>query len=196
MISDTALVTRVTGSDDQAAFRWLVERHQGAIRGFLRRLLAGDHGTADDLAQDTFMLAYRKLHTLKSGKSLSSWLHSIAYRQFLQHGRKYARQQVMAEPPEPGHDPRQAVDAEILAPRLMALVSEPERACLTLAYAAGMSHPEISDVTGFALGTVKSHITRGKRKLQEWLEKHDHSIPDTIEGKTKRGAHHARTHRP
>jgi len=176
MISDRELVARVTGSDDQAAFRLLVERHQGAIRGFLRRLLAGDHGTADDLAQDTFLLAYRKLHTLKSSKSLGSWLHSIAYRQFLQHGRKHARQQVMADPPEPGHDPRRAVDAEILAPVLMARVNENERACLTLAYAAGMSHPEIGEVTGMPLGTVKSHITRGKQKLQDWLAEHDHSL--------------------
>lgn len=176
MISDLELVTRVTSSDDQAAFQLIVERHQGAIRGFLRRLLAGDHGTADDLAQDTFLLAYRKLHTLKSGKNLVSWLHSIAYRQFLQHGRKHSRQTVMAEPPEPGHDPRQAVDAEILAPRLMSLVNDQERACLTLAYAAGMSHPEVGEVTGLPLGTVKSHISRGKHKLQEWLQAHDHPI--------------------
>ena len=88
--------------------------------GFLRRLLTGDHGTADDLAQDTFLAAYRKLHTLQSGRSLSSWLHSIAYRQFLQHGRKHARSQVMAEPPDVGHDPRPAMDAEWLLPRLLA----------------------------------------------------------------------------
>ena len=176
MISDLELVARVTSSDDQAAFQLLVERHQGAIRGFLRRLLSGDHGTADDLAQDTFLLAYRKLHMLKSGKSLVSWLHSIAYRQFLQHGRKHSRQQVMADPPEPGHDPRQAVDAEILAPRLMSLVNDQERVCLTLAYAAGMSHPEVGEVTGLPLGTVKSHISRGKRKLQEWLQENDHPI--------------------
>ena len=182
MISDQELVARVAGSDDQAAFQLIVERHQAAIRGFLRRLLAGDAGTADDLAQDTFLLAYRKLHTLKSGAGLKSWLHTIAYRQFLQHGRKHARQQVMAEPPELGHDPRAAVDAEILAPRLMAMVSEPERACLTLAYAAGMSHPEISEITGFPIGTVKSHITRGKQKLQNWLKYHDHPISNN--GKT------------
>lgn len=192
MISDVELVARVTGSDDQAAFRLIVERHQAAIRGFLRRLLSGDAGTADDLAQDTFMLAYRKLHMLKSGGSLVSWLHSIAYRQFLQHGRKHKRQQVMAEPPERGHDPREAVDAEITAPRLMAQVNEQERACLTLAYAAGMSHPEISEVTGLPLGTVKSHITRGKRKLQQWLEEHDHPVSQTTgtNGSTKE-AHRA-----
>ena len=178
MISDQELVARVASFDDPAAFRLIVERHQAAIRGFLRRLLGGDHGGADDLAQDTFLLAYRKLHTLKTGSSLKSWLHSIAYRQFLQHGRKHARQQVMAEPPEPGADPTGAMEARVTAPRLMALVSEPERACLTLAYAAGMSHPEIVEVTGLPLGTVKSHITRGKRKLQEWLQEHDHPVSE------------------
>ncbi len=192
MISDMELVARVTGSDDQAAFRLLVERHQAAIRGFLGRLLAGDHGTADDLAQDTFLLAYRKLHTLKSGNSLVSWLHSIAYRQFLQHGRKHARQTVMAEPPEPHHDPRQAVDAQILAPVLMRQVNDQERACLTLAYAVGMSHPEISEVTDLPLGTVKSHITRGKLKLKDWLAKHDHSISENeIRKEQNQGTHHA-----
>jgi DNA-directed RNA polymerase specialized sigma24 family protein len=40
-----------------------------------------------------------------------------------------------------------------------------------------MSHPEIGEVTGFPIGTVKSHIQRGKQKLQRWLEDHDHYIP-------------------
>jgi RNA polymerase sigma-70 factor (ECF subfamily) len=177
MISDLELVTRVTSSNDQAAFQLLVERHQSAIRGFLRRLASGDHGLADDLAQDTFLLAYRKMHTLKSGSSVSSWLHTIAYRQFLQFTRKHARQQVMAEPPEQSHDPRQSVDAEILVNRLMAYVTDEERACLTLAYSEGMSHPEIGKITGLPLGTVKSHIQRGKHKLQRWLKDHDHTLP-------------------
>lgn len=177
MISDQELVIRVTGSNDQVAFQQLVERHQAAIRGFLRRLASGDDGTADDLAQETFLMAFRKLHTFKSTGSLLSWLHTIAYRQFLQHARKQSRQQVMADPPEQGHDPRQSVDSEILARRLMGFVSPEERACLTLAYSAGMSHPEIGEVTGFPLGTVKSHIQRGKQKLLRWLEDHDHSIP-------------------
>jgi len=181
VISDLELVARVTSTNDQAAFQLLVERHQAAIRGFLQRLLAGDHGTADDLAQDTFLLAYRKLHTFKSSGSLLSWLHTIAYRQFLGFIRKHARQQVMAEPPEQGHDPAHAVDAEILTQRLMGFVSPEERACLTLAYAAGMSHPEIGKITDLPLGTVKSHIQRGKQKLQRWLQDHDHSIPKNQE---------------
>ena len=190
MLSDLELATRVAGSDDQAACQTLVERHQAAIRGFLRRLVAGDHGTADDLAQETFQLAYRKLPTWKASGSLSSWLHTIAYRQFLQFRRKHQRQQVMAEPPDAGFDPGQSVDAEILLPRLMKLVSAEERACLTLAYASGMSHPEIAGVTGLPLGTVKSHISRGKQKMQQWLKDNDHSI-QTAGAVPASGANHA-----
>ena len=176
MIGDLELATRVAGSNDQAAFQQLVERHQAAIRGFLRRLLAGDHGTADDLAQETFLLAYRKIPSWKGSGTFSAWLHTIAYRQFLQFRRKHARQQVVAEPPDAGFDPGQAVDAELLLPRLMRLISADERACLTLAYAAGMSHPEIVEITGLPLGTVKSHISRGRQKLQQWLKDNDHSF--------------------
>jgi RNA polymerase sigma-70 factor (ECF subfamily) len=177
VISDAELATRVAGSDDQAAFQKLVERHQAAIRRFLRRLLGGDAAAADDLAQDTFLLAYRKIAGWKGQGSFSSWLHTIAYRQFLQSLRKQGRQHVMAEPPDAGFDPRAAVDAEILVPRLMRLVSAEERACLSLAYAVGMSHPEIVTVTGLPLGTVKSHISRGRQKLQQWLKEHDYSFP-------------------
>ena len=180
------LVTRVAGSDDQAAFCRLVERHQAAIRGFLRRLLAGD-SSADDLAQETFLIAYRKIHGWRGSGSFSSWLHTIAYRQFLQYSKKYSHQQVMAEIPQIGSESGLAVEAEILAQKLMGLVSAEERACLTLAYAAGMSHPEICEITGLPLGTVKSHIQRGKHKLQNWLEDNDHSIQET-RAKTAREA--------
>ncbi len=181
MISDLELVTRVTGSNDQAAYCRLVERHQAAIRRFLRRLLAGDHGSADDLAQETFLLAFRKIHTWRGASTFPTWLHSIAYRQFLQFSRKHSRQRVMAEVHQPAADSGAAIEAEILAAKLMSLVSEEERACLTLAYAAGMSHPEICDITHLPLGTVKSHISRGKQKLQRWLEDNDHSIQKTGE---------------
>ena len=176
MISDFELVMRVIGSDDQAAFQQLVQRHQAAIRRFLRRLLCGDQAEADDLAQDTFLLVYRKLATWRASGSFSTWLHSIAYRQFLRHLRKHGRQFVMAEPPDTGFDPGESVDAEIMLPRLMRQVTPDQRVCLTLAFAAGMSHAEIGVITGLPVGSVKSHIFRGRQKLQQWLNEHDHSL--------------------
>ena len=83
MISDKELATRVAVSNDQAAFSELVERYQAPIRGFLRRLVAGDHSAADDLAQDTFLIAFQKISSWRATGTFSSWLHTIAYRQFL-----------------------------------------------------------------------------------------------------------------
>jgi RNA polymerase sigma-70 factor (ECF subfamily) len=176
-LGDAELAALVVGSGHQAAFQELVVRHQGLIRAFLRRLAAGDLALADDLAQDTFLLAYRKMHTWSGRGKFSSWLHTIAYRQFIQHTRKNGRQTVMQEVPDVGHDERDAVEAELALQKLMAQVGPEERACLTLAYAAGMSHDEISRITGLPLGTVKSRIHRGKLKLQAWVKSHDHSSP-------------------
>ncbi len=185
MLSDRELATRVAVSNDPAAFTQLVEQHQLAIRQFLRRLLATDHSTADDLAQETFLVAYKKLHTWRGNGKLKSWLHSIAYRQFLDHIKKHSRMQVMAEVPQEGFDSRQAMDAEILVQKLLGKLGPLDRTCLTLAYAAGMSHSEISGIVELPLGSVKSRIHRAKLKLQKWLEQHDHPIQNTSQTPVK-----------
>jgi RNA polymerase sigma-70 factor (ECF subfamily) len=82
----------------------------------------------------------------------------------------------MAKVPDPGIDERGAVEAELALQKLMLQVGPEERACLTLAYAAGMSHEEIGGITGLPLGTVKSRIHRGKLKLQAWLKSNDHPV--------------------
>ena len=56
---DTELIARAVASNDRAAFSELVLRHQSSVRNFLRHLLRGDAAQADDLAQDTFVPAYR-----------------------------------------------------------------------------------------------------------------------------------------
>lgn len=178
--SDLELVMLVAGANQQAAFRELVQRHQPAIRRFLRRLAAGDQATADDLAQESFLLAYRKIDSWRSNGTFSSWLHTIAYRQFLAFARKRKRlaevSDLSAHIIERGFDPASAIEAELITQKLMSLVSAEERACLTLAFAAGMSHSEICSITALPLGTVKSRIQRGRQKLQTWLEEHDHFI--------------------
>ncbi len=190
MLSDRELATRVALSNDPAAFTQLVEQHQLAIRRFLRRLTAADYSTADDLAQETFLVAYKKLGTWSGAGTLKSWLHTIAYRQFLDHVKKHSRMQVMAEVPQDGFDSRQAMDAEILVQKLLGKLGKTDRTCLTLAYAAGMSHSEISEIVDLPLGSVKSRIHRAKLKLQKWLEQHDHPIQTKQQNPTKE-IHHA-----
>lgn len=192
MISDNELASRVAISGDAAAFTQLVERHQTPIRCYLRRLLVNDNATADDLAQETFLTAYQKIDTWKRTAKLTTWLHTIAYRKFLDDRRKQKRTQDMANMPEAGYDTRQAVDAEIMAQHLMGLLKPKDRACLTLAYSAGMSHAEIARVVDQPLGSVKARIHRAKLKLHKWLEKHDHSFQTTTtESTTSAGQRHA-----
>jgi len=176
MVSDQDLVSRVLLANDQRAFSLLVQKHQGAIRAFLRRLTAGDHAAADDLAQETFLAAYRKLHSWQGTAQFSTWLHSVAYRKFLERARKEARYQVMAEVPETGQAAANPAESEILAEQLMATLGVEDRACLTLSYSAGLSLDEIAGLMGLPLGSVKSRIHRAKLKLQLWLDDHDHPV--------------------
>jgi RNA polymerase sigma-70 factor (ECF subfamily) len=191
MASDRELATRVAVNGDPDAFAVLVERHQSKIRAFLRRLLTSDDAAADDLAQETFLAAYQKMHTFRGQAALGTWLHTIAYRQFVSLTRKQKRVQVMAEVPDAGTDLREATDSEILARQLMAQLGPEDRACLTLAYSVGMSHAEIARVVDQPLGSVKARIHRAKIKLQTWMENHDHSLqtPDGSRGTTSEDRH-------
>lgn len=181
--SDQELATRVAVHGDPDAFSILVERHQSKIRCFLRRLLGGDDAAADDLAQETFLAAFQKMHTFRGQAALGTWLHTIAYRQFVSLTRKQKRLQVMAEVPDAGMDSREATDSEILARQLLAPLGPEDRACLTLAYSVGMSHAEIARVVDQPLGSVKARIHRAKIKVQQWMEKNDHSLQTPNESK-------------
>lgn len=163
--SDGQLITRVVTVKDQEAFAELVRRYQSAIRQFSRRLTAGDYFLSDDIAQETFWLAYQKISTFQGKGSFSSWLHTIAYRQFLKHAGRQSTEEYEDDSHTLDGCTDKAMEADIMAEKLMKQLSVAERVTITLSYSAGMSHQEIADITGFALGTVKSHIKRGKDKL-------------------------------
>ncbi len=81
---DLALVRRVLLGEDRQAFNQLVLRHQGTVRALLRRLCRGNAAQADDLAQETFLLAWRKLAQFRAEARFSTWLFRIAHNCFLQ----------------------------------------------------------------------------------------------------------------
>ena len=87
-LTDAELVARVVVQDDRHAFSELVRRHQSAVRTTLRRLTAGNHALADDLAQDTFMLAFRHLRSFRHDAKFSTWLYRIATNAYLADVRK------------------------------------------------------------------------------------------------------------
>src|SRR5512140_810951 len=111
-VTDAQLIARVVVQDDRHAFSELVRRHQSLVRAMLRRLTAGNHALADDLAQETFLLAYRNLKSFRQEARFSTWLYRIAYNVFLADARK------MKELPMPD-----GADEDSLAPAEAAGVS-------------------------------------------------------------------------
>src|SRR6266567_7465159 len=87
-VSDAQLIARVVVKDDRHAFGELVRRHQSAVRATLRKLASGNVALADDLAQETFLLAYRNLRSFRQDAKFSTWLYRIAYNVFLADARK------------------------------------------------------------------------------------------------------------
>jgi RNA polymerase sigma-70 factor (ECF subfamily) len=79
---------RAVVGDDRHAFAELVRRHQSAVRACLRRLTAGNHALADDLAQETFVQAWRGLKSFRQEARFSTWLYRIATNCWLADARK------------------------------------------------------------------------------------------------------------
>jgi RNA polymerase sigma-70 factor, ECF subfamily len=166
--SDEELAARVVAVEDEAAFERLVMRYQSRIRNWMRQL-AHDHGTADDLAQEAFIRAWRSLASFDGRGKFASWLMKIAYNVYLQDARRRRRVTRLATTFSM-HAPTEAVaeDPEVAdLPRMLARLSDEERVAMVLCYAHGLSHSEIADVTEMPVGTVKSHIRRGKMKIQQ-----------------------------
>ncbi len=175
---DHQLVARIVAGQDTAAFGELVRRHQSQVRNFLRKL-TGDFAMADDLAQDCFMHAWDKMHGFSGRGSFIGWLLKIAYTTFLQSKRKAKRYAEILN--EVGHvaeaeSRAYAVQAEEVTDleRLLAVLSDEERAVMVMSYACGLSHREISEATAMPVGTVKSVIFRGKEKIRTSFDIKDH----------------------
>jgi RNA polymerase sigma factor (sigma-70 family) len=174
---DQAWVHAVQQRDDRAAFANLVRRHQGAIRAVLRRLCNGDTGIADELAQESFLQAYRSLAGFRGESRFRTWLFRVAYNVYLQHHRRGSEQfqrEVQALEPEAavgqaGLSLSNTVALGLDLQRALARLSEAERQAIVYCHMAELSHTEAAKVLGWPLGTVKTHVLRGKEKLRESL---------------------------
>ncbi len=148
------------------------------MRNFLRHL-SGDHATADDLAQDTFLHAWDKLSTYSARGSFIGWLLRVAYTTFLQSRRRAKRYaQILRAAGDDAHAASQGYTrSDDEAPdldRLLAALTEEEQAIFIMAYACGLSHREIGSAMLMPIGTVKSVIYRGKQKIRTQFDIKDH----------------------
>jgi len=173
-VNENVLIAKVLVDNNQQAFSQLIKYHQQSVRQYCRRLCAPDISLADDIAQNTFLQAFRKLNLYQErgkehgrGKFIS-WLLSIAYYQFLQHLRAKKTYQELDEQQLIPCNSEQ-LNHEIDLEAAMSLLSANERSCLTLQYTFGYSQSEISQMLKIPLGTIKSYSKRGKDKLSVLL---------------------------
>ena len=170
--TDVELILAAAREGDREAFTELVRRHQSLVRGVLRRLTGGDEALADDLAQDAFLLAWRRIDTFRFEARFTTWLYRIAFNAWQSERRKtrevlLGEDEAMPEPAagEPGIGPEDRMDLD----RAIATLSDGERAALAACYAADLSHEEAARALGIPVGTVKTHILRAKAKLRARL---------------------------
>jgi len=183
-VSDDELIARALVADDRHAFAELVRRHQSSVRACLRKLSAGNHALADDLAQETFVLAWRNLKSFRREARFSTWLYRIATNCWLADARKRKeellgdRVDAVAEAEDEdaamangsAHaDHARGSSLKLDLERAMAVLSEAERAAIVQCYHNDLTHEEAAYVLGCPVGTVKTHVLRGKQKLKAAL---------------------------
>lgn len=157
-----------------------MERFQRPVFTLIARMV-GDAMTAEDLAQETFLKAFRRLSTYDRERKFSSWLFKIAHNTAIDHLRRRRLTTVSLEAGEEldaDYDPA-LVDPEAETPeeaaqrsdlarhleRALASLRPEYREILVLRYREGLAYNEIAEVMQVPLGTVKTHLHRARREL-------------------------------
>lgn len=172
MASDADLITRTLLYDDRHAFATLVRRYQSNVRNMLRQLTEGDHALADDLSQEVFIRAYKSLAKFRGDAGLMTWLHRIAYNVFISDRRsqRYTSrvEEIDAVEAKQSNTARN-INLQHDLEKAMSVLTHGERMAIIYCCKNGYSHREAAEILQQPIGTVKTHILRGKEKLRDQL---------------------------
>ena len=151
---------------DRAAFGQLYRRYARMVHGIL--LARVPRGEVDDLVQDVFLLALRRLGALRNASAFGGWLASIARNRASDYHRQSDDNAALTD--DVAEKSGGAPDAEAAA-ALAAIRSLPEayRETLVLRLVEGMTGPEIAARTGLTAGSVRVNLCRGMQQLREKL---------------------------
>ena len=162
---------------DHEAFQALIRRHQKMIHALTYRM-TGSFADAEDLAQETFLAAYRKLDGFRGEARFSSWLCQIATNLCLNwHQSRHRREKlhhtwaVETEFAVGGPDPMPGSDGDGLTRVQSALLKlhPKQRAAIVLTVYEGLNHAEAARVLGCSETTVSWRIFSAREKPRRWL---------------------------
>lgn len=157
---------------DERAFEELVIRYEAKVRRIAFGVLR-DHALAEDVAQETFLTAYRKAKTFRGEGSVRGWLFRIAVRRALDELRRRGRKAEVTyfgDGAEPAvGEPHRQLEAEWDLERGLACLTPEHRTALLLKEVEGLSYQEIADSMGWPMGTVATRIHRARLELRAQL---------------------------
>ncbi|WP_417670158.1 sigma-70 family RNA polymerase sigma factor [Roseibium sp.] len=171
------LIVKVANGQDKAAFAELFDHFAPRLKGYLMQQGA-DEGSAEEIAQEVMITLWRKAALFDPQKSsASTWLFRIARNRRIDRLRRQRTAEL--DPDEPALRPADVpdvsveMDARLRDERVRAAMSslpDEQADVVKLAFFAGLSHSEIADRTGLALGTVKSRIRLAFGRLRKAIE--------------------------
>ena len=170
--ADNDLIGRMLLRDDRNAFAELVRRHQSQLRASLRKMTGGNSDLSDDIAQETFILAWRNIKSFRYEAKFSTWLYRIAFNAWQSEVCKkheLATDEENLPEPEPvaPESERTGMQRDLL--RAMYGLTDGERNAILQCYYNDLSHEEAAYVLGIPLGTVKTNILKAKEKMRAKL---------------------------
>jgi RNA polymerase sigma factor (sigma-70 family) len=162
------------------AFSYIVDRHKNKAYNLAYRM-CGSHEEAEELAQDSFLKAYRSLKSFKMKSSFATWLYRIVYNTTISHIRIKKKGILSLEDfPADARDFIGNNTSEEEAEReyrnslvnfALQKINEDERGLISLYYYDEMSADEISEVTGISKSNIKVKLFRARQKMLEIIEK-------------------------
>jgi RNA polymerase sigma factor (sigma-70 family) len=168
-LRDEAQVINLVRAGNTDAFTEIVERYQGSIIRYLHRL-TGEYEVALDLAQDTFVRAYRGILKTDAELSLKPWLYKIATNLARQH---YRRKRILSfvplayvKEPQSFSAVDKAEESSVIGEALRKVPAE-QRNCIVLHFVEGLTYREIGEVLGTSEDAVRKRVVRGCEKFRQ-----------------------------
>ena len=173
MTQETEIIRQILDGDTES-FRLLLARYEKPVVRMIRNITY-DKESCEDIAQEVFLTAYKKLASFDPDRSnFSTWLFTIARNKSLNELKKkkplsMSKLPEMSNPHNPSDDMTKKEFFDRLDNTLQTLPSRQRRAFI-LAEFENLSYEEIAQIEGARLGTIKSRINRAKKKLRTALE--------------------------
>lgn len=174
-MTDSQLLGNFVAGHDESAFRALVDRHGPRVLKVCWGILRDPH-EVEDTFQATFLVLARKAPTIRDPEGLGSWLHGVAFRLAARARRGAARRRKHERRhaelrPTPGAPERSWEDEGRVVIEELGQLPRPYRDPIELCYLRGLSHEEAASRLGWPLGTLKTRLVRGRRRLRDRLDR-------------------------